>query len=334
MYWIAGVILFAIVAVLFTNLFCKPNFDKTAKELKINSKVIATVSMGILADYGENWKTAINSNRAINEKGESDWCSDFSMALSWRHKYYTNEGHFETIDSLCNVLKEQMRIIDNASSKYKDEKEMLMNLYDITNTLASLANDPKGSLFTYNQMVNEAAIQYEKIYKQTEVKFPVTDEELTEFTKKAFASMLNKQLEKIKKKEAEEELLKAEGKRFLEQNMKKDGVITTPSGLQYKILKKGNGVIPTETSMVKFHYEGRTIDGKVFESTYKRGRPTEIRPKQFILGLTEALTHMPAGSIWEVYIPQELGYGGRQAGEIKPFSTLIFKIELISVKKE
>ena len=106
-----------------------------------------------------------------------------------------------------------------------------------------------------------------------------------------------------------------------------------PSGLQYKVIKEGSGAIPSDTTMVKVHYEGRTIDGKVFESSYKNGQPVEIQPKQFIKGWTEALTHMPAGSVWEVYIPQNLGYGERQAGDIKPFSTLIFKIELISVGK-
>lgn len=126
---------------------------------------------------------------------------------------------------------------------------------------------------------------------------------------------------------------KAAGEKFLAENKKKPGVVTLPSGLQYKVIKEGSGTIPSDTTKVKVHYEGRTIDGKVFESSYKNGQPVEIQPKQFIKGWTEALTHMPAGSIWEVYIPQNLGYGERQAGDIKPFSTLIFKIELISVGK-
>ena len=126
---------------------------------------------------------------------------------------------------------------------------------------------------------------------------------------------------------------KAAGEKFLAENKKKPGVVTLPSGLQYKVIKEGSGAIPSDTTMVKVHYEGRTIDGKVFESSYKNGQPVEIQPKQFIAGWTEALTHMPAGSVWEVYIPQNLGYGERQAGDIKPFSTLIFKIELISVGK-
>ena len=127
---------------------------------------------------------------------------------------------------------------------------------------------------------------------------------------------------------------KIAGEKFLAANKKKPGVKTLPSGLQYKVIKVGNGPIPSDTSIVKVNYEGRTIDGKVFDSTYKRGQPVELHANQLIKGWTEALVRMPAGSIWEVYIPQNLAYGDReQGGEIKPFSTLIFKIELLSVGK-
>ncbi len=127
---------------------------------------------------------------------------------------------------------------------------------------------------------------------------------------------------------------KAAGEKFLEANKKKPGVVTLPSGLQYKVIKEGKGTIPTDTTMVTVNYEGRTIDGKVFESSYTNGNgPVTILPKQFIPGWTEALTHMPEGSVWEVYIPQNLGYKERSAGNIKPFSTLIFKIELVKVGK-
>ncbi len=126
---------------------------------------------------------------------------------------------------------------------------------------------------------------------------------------------------------------KAAGEKFLAENKKKPGVVTLPSGLQYKVIKEGNGAIPTDTTLVTVQYEGRTIDGKVFESSYDKKAPITVRPKQFIPGWTEALTHMPAGSTWEVYIPQDLAYKERQAGEIKPFSTLIFKIELVKIGK-
>lgn len=127
---------------------------------------------------------------------------------------------------------------------------------------------------------------------------------------------------------------KAAGEKFLAENKKKPGVVTLPSGLQYKVIKEGKGAIPTDTTTVTVQYEGRTIDGKVFESSYTNGQgPVTIQPKQFIPGWTQALTRMPAGSIWEVYIPQELAYKDRSAGQIKPYSCLIFKIELIKVGK-
>ena len=127
---------------------------------------------------------------------------------------------------------------------------------------------------------------------------------------------------------------KIAGEKFLLANKKKPGVVTLPSGLQYKVIKEGKGAIPTDTTTVTVNYEGRTIDGKVFESSYTNGNgAVTIQPKQFIPGWTEALTHMPEGSVWEVYIPQNLAYKERAAGNIKPFSTLIFKIELVKVGK-
>ena len=124
---------------------------------------------------------------------------------------------------------------------------------------------------------------------------------------------------------------KVAGEKFLAANKKKPGVVTLPSGVQYKVIKEGNGPMPKDTSMVKVNYEGKTIDGKVFDSSYKRGQAVDLRANQVIKGWTEALVHMPAGSVWEVYIPQQLAYGEREQGQIKPFSVLIFKIELISV---
>ena len=138
---------------------------------------------------------------------------------------------------------------------------------------------------------------------------------------------------KIKTRSMEKEFgpNKAEGVKFLEDNAKKEGVKTLESGVQYKVIKEGTGAIPTDSSMVKVHYEGKTIDGNVFDSSYKRGEPITLRCNQTIKGWTDAMVHMPAGSVWEVYIPQELGYGEREQGQIKPFSTLIFKIELLEV---
>ena len=122
-----------------------------------------------------------------------------------------------------------------------------------------------------------------------------------------------------------------EGEEFLKANAKKDSVVTTKSGLQYKILTAGNGPVPTATQKVKVNYEGRLINGTVFDSSYKRKQPATFACNQVIKGWTEALTMMPVGSKWELYIPQELAYGAREAGKIPPFSTLIFTVELMEI---
>ncbi len=142
-------------------------------------------------------------------------------------------------------------------------------------------------------------------------------------------------MQQIKAKVAEEQYgaNKKAGEKFLADNAKKPGVKTLPSGVQYKVIKEGTGAIPADTSLIKVNYEGRLVNDTVFDSSYKRGTPATMRANQVIKGWTEVLTKMPVGSVWEVYIPQELAYGEREMGQIKPFSTLVFKIELLSIEK-
>lgn len=142
-------------------------------------------------------------------------------------------------------------------------------------------------------------------------------------------------MEVIKGKATEKQFAenKAAGAKFLEENKGKEGVVTTPSGLQYKVLTQGTGVIPADTSKVKVHYRGTLIDGTEFDSSYKRNEPTTFAANQVIKGWTEALTMMPVGSKWMVYVPEDLAYGARNSGTIKPYSTLIFEVELLDIEK-
>jgi len=126
------------------------------------------------------------------------------------------------------------------------------------------------------------------------------------------------------------------GEQFLKENAKKDSVIVLPSGLQYKVLVKGDGEVPLENQKVQVNYEGRLIDGTVFDASSKHGdKPAELTPTQVIKGWTEALTMMPVGSKWQLYIPYYLAYGERGAGDqIKPYSALIFDVELVGIVKK
>ena len=124
------------------------------------------------------------------------------------------------------------------------------------------------------------------------------------------------------------------GEAFLAENAKKEGVVTTRSGLQYKVLVKGEGEVPQKTDKVQVHYEGRLIDGTVFDASKKHGdKPLEFRADQVIAGWTEALTMMPVGSKWQLYIPYKLAYGNRNQGQIKPYSDLVFDVELVGIVK-
>lgn len=161
-------------------------------------------------------------------------------------------------------------------------------------------------------------------------------------TKEEAQTFMQTQMDVVKAKAMEKKYAdnKAAGEKFLAENKTKEGVVTTPSGLQYKIITKGTGEIPADSSKVKVNYKGTLIDGTEFDSSYKRkdkdgkSQPATFRANQVIKGWTEALTMMPVGSKWELYIPQELAYGSRETGgQIKPFSTLIFEVELVEIEK-
>jgi FKBP-type peptidyl-prolyl cis-trans isomerase FklB len=125
-----------------------------------------------------------------------------------------------------------------------------------------------------------------------------------------------------------------QNKAFLAQNKERQGVIVTPSGLQYEVIKMGTGPKPTKDNTVRVHYVGTLIDGKQFDSSIARKEPAEFPVSGIIPGWTEALQLMPVGSKFKIYLPEDLAYGGNQRGElIKPFSTLIFEVELIDIVK-
>ena len=146
---------------------------------------------------------------------------------------------------------------------------------------------------------------------------------------------LNATMQKLQEKRMQEQNgpNKAAGEVFLKENAKNAGVVTTASGLQYEVIKKGTGALPNDSSRVKVHYHGTLIDGTVFDSSVDRGEPAVFGVNQVIKGWTEALKLMPVGSKYKLYIPQELAYGSQSMGNIKPFSALIFEVELIGIEK-
>jgi len=163
----------------------------------------------------------------------------------------------------------------------------------------------------------------------------ITEEKVNEvlgnyFQKKQAEDMEKRRLEAEKKAEETYAEVKKAGEQFLEENKAKEGVITTASGLQYEVIKEGTGEKPTAESKVKILYKGTLLDGTVFDSREDKDMPLEMMANQFVKGFSEGLQLMPVGSTYKFYIPQELGYGAFPRGNtIKPFSALIFEVELL-----
>jgi len=154
------------------------------------------------------------------------------------------------------------------------------------------------------------------------------------FQKQQASKRLEMQAKAAKEAEAKFGDVKKAGVAFLETNKTKSGVKTTASGLQYLVLKEGKGNQVKSTDNIKLHYHGTTIDGKVFDSTVDRNKPYESKANTFIKGFNEGLTLLKKGSKYRFFIPQELAYGAQQRGQlIKPFSALIFEVELLEIKK-
>lgn len=186
--------------------------------------------------------------------------------------------------------------------------------------LSGLANEVKGTADSL-----QMAVAYQGL-------FDALKGDTTLFSADRAESFLNNRVVAVKK--ARDEKQKAAGAAYLSDNAKKEGVVVLPSGLQYKVLVQGDGPVATMADKVTVKYEGRLIDGTVFDSTEKHGgKPATFTPNQVIKGWSEALCLMPAGSKWQLYIPQELGYGGRPTGNIPAFSTLIFDVEVMGVEE-
>ncbi len=160
----------------------------------------------------------------------------------------------------------------------------------------------------------------------------MTEQEVNETIMAFQKEMSAKQIERLKELG---EKNKKEGEAFLAENKKKEGIITLPSGLQYKVINEGTGETPELTDVVTVNYRGTLIDGTEFDSSYRRGQPATFPVNAVIAGWAEALQLMKVGSKWQLFIPSDLAYGERGAGrDIGPNATLIFDVELLSIKKE
>ena len=199
------------------------------------------------------------------------------------------------------------------------------------------ANTPQGTAYIVGMQIAQMVNQRILPGTREELKSAKDSIDAAMFSRGFVAALANDTTLFSEKKAGEfkTQVLAGAGEKFLAENAKKPGVKVLPSGLQYKVIKAGQGEVPKATDEVEVIYEGRLIDGTVFDATSKHGgaKTDKFRAGNLIKGWTEALTTMPVGSKWQLYIPYELAYGERQAGQIPPYSTLVFDLELVSIVK-
>ena len=199
------------------------------------------------------------------------------------------------------------------------------------------ANTPQGTAYIVGMQIAQMVNQRILPGTREELKSAKDSIDAAMFSRGFVAALANDTtLFSVKKAgEFKTQILAGAGEKFLAENAKKPGVKVLPSGLQYKVIKAGQGEVPKATDEVEVIYEGRLIDGTVFDATSKHGgaKTDKFRAGNLIKGWTEALTTMPVGSKWQLYIPYKLAYGERQAGQIPPYSTLVFDLELVSIVK-
>ncbi|MCX8065224.1 MAG: FKBP-type peptidyl-prolyl cis-trans isomerase [Candidatus Hydrogenedentes bacterium] len=162
-------------------------------------------------------------------------------------------------------------------------------------------------------------------------KLAMTDEEMQNSIRSFQQNLVNAQM---KRREEQATKNEEEAKKFLEENKHKEGIVTHPSGIQYKVLKEGDGPKPKETDTVKVHYKGTLLDGTVFDSSYDRGEPVNLPLNRVIKGWSEAVQLMSVGSKWQIFIPPDLAYGKEGNQVIPPNSLLIFEVELLGIENQ
>lgn len=318
---------FATTAMLvFAMASCSGN-SKQVEEAKVNAAVISSLCDILQGDYNDVISRIDNSGNFSRDDvfGNSHVFTNKERALNYIAS--TNNATFFVIDSL------QLRL--ETAAKENSDNKMLDKLNKIVKKYIDVCKHPADSPKT----LIETCKSLSKSVRETLTTMGAPDTEaLKTATGKAGNAIMNREIAAVESVTEENkklaEVTRKAGEDFLAANAKKPGVQTLPDGLQYKVLKKGNGLIPNKSSVVEVVYEGRYIDGKVFDSSAKsnHGKPATFNVSSVMAGWAEALQKMQAGSEWEIYVPYELGYGEQGEGDIPPFSVLVFKLKLVSVK--
>lgn len=301
--------------------------EKNEREICLNAALIRTLADRITEDYLQTSRRCKEHGSCVLTDifGDEHYFKKTEDALNYC--VTKNKASFVVMDSLEAELRNNLETLNNPSVE-------LANLQKNATDYYALCKKPLNYL---DSLDNKCVTLSRKIQSLLVEKLLIDERMLKDKESKIQASILAKEmiglqdLQANRSKEAEKN--RVVGEEFLANNKKQKGIVVLPNGLQYKEIKRGSGKKPTENSMVNVSYEGRFINGTVFDSSSKsnKGKPSSLSLNDVIRGWAEALKLMPVGSIWEIYVPYQLGYGESGEANIPPYSTLIFKLQLQGV---
>lgn len=345
---ICSVLLLVVFGYIGFSLYDNYKYKKNAETFKEHAYKLFLITSNVCSQINTIWQDYIfddkeyfspvtgNSSSFGYSSGDIDeqkvYCTSFSEIIIQEEKFLQKKGIITLIENHQKKMKDAFENMTPPPSKYKKEHETLIKMYNAANSLYHSAINPSGNLQSYTVSISENSNNFIEAIEQSEIEICPINKLRGEFQLDIITA-----IEKCLKSEdiESEENVKNrnKSKTFIKNKAKEGNVSKLPGGTLYKVLTQGNGSVPKSDAKVLVIYEGKTIDGSVFDSSEKNngGKPSEIVLDQVIPAWQQALTHMAEGSEWELYVPYNQAYGNRDMGEIKPYSALIFKIRLVKV---
>ena len=307
------------------------NYKNNALQMKVNAIAASRLSNIMLDDYLNNWVRTETEQLGYNAKGDLVSTDDPGQVIKWRQEYYKENGAAEVLEHLMAEMSNNVAKLKLAPARYRDTQENFRTAYDIVSQLAQLTTNPGDSIVLLANKVSELNAGLDKALEPTDFNFWVSYEDIRKVTDKWAPGIKDKNLAEAFGRESSRRPNSAvNGLKYKKMGFKE---LPKGKGVLYKVVSEGKGPKPKDDTKVRLHYEGKLMDGTVFDSSYQRGEPVTMRPSQTVPGFWHSLTNMPAGSKWDIYIPYGQAYGDRAAGAVKPYSDLFFTIEVLGLEE-
>lgn len=326
---LGSVVAIAVIAWLGFLLFGN-NYKSNAMKMKVNTIVASRLAAAILSDYQENWVRVETEHLASNDQGVIVSTDDAKQVLKWRQDFFKANGASNVLEQLMGDIKQEVGSMNLTPARYRDTQANFKSAYEHISELVDLTRQPGDSLIAMSEKMAQLLADLDKDIEPTDFNFFVNFDEIREVAEKIGAQISDKNVAaKLSQPIENQQQSVVNALKY-----RKMGFVELPKGkgVLYHELTKGKGQKPKDDSRVKLHYEGKLMDGTVFDSSYKRGEPVTMLPQQTVPGFWHSLVCMSPGAKWEIFIPSNQAYGPRAAGAVKPNSDLFFTIEVLEVE--